>query len=187
MNLMHKRYQKMVYISLLVAFGMVLHVIENLLPVPFPVPGAKLGLANIISLLTIVLYGLREGLIVSILRSLLGTLISGSMSSLIYSLSGAVVSTLAMAFFYRFFSNTFSLAGISIIGGIAHNFTQITVASLILSTSALYVYLPYLMIIGLFTGLFTGLSAMFVKQQISKVPMLSKGTRESNQSGEEKF
>ena len=97
------------------------------------------------------MYGLREGLTVSILRSLLGTLISGSMSSLIYSLSGAVASTLVMAFFYRFFSNTFSLAGISIIGGVTHNFTQITVASLILSTPALYVYLPYLMIVGLLT------------------------------------
>ena len=177
---MHERHQKMIYISLLVAFGMILHVIENMIPVPFPVPGAKLGLANIISLLAIVMYGLREGLTVSILRSLLGTLISGSMSSLIYSLSGAVASTLVMAFFYRFFSNTFSLAGISIIGGVTHNFTQITVASLILSTPALYVYLPYLMIVGLLTGLFTGFSAIFVRQQLSKVPMISKGTRGSN-------
>lgn len=161
-----ERYHKMVYLSLLVTFGIVLHIIENMIPVPFPVPGAKMGLANIISLLAIVLYGWKEGLTVNILRCIIGSFLVGSMSSLLYSLAGAVSSTLMMALIYEYFKNTFSLAGISIIGGITHNITQITVASIMLSTFGLYVYLPFLMIVGLFTGFFTGIAAIFIRHNL---------------------
>jgi heptaprenyl diphosphate synthase len=162
-----QKHRKMIFLSLLVAFGIGLHIIENMIPIPFPVPGAKLGLANIISLLAVVIYGLKEGLIVSILRCIIGALLAGSFSSLLYSLSGAILSTLIMAFAYSYFKNIFSLAGISILGGVTHNFTQVTVASLTLSTFGLYIYLPFLMVIGLFTGLFTGLVANFVNQNLS--------------------
>jgi len=159
-------HRKTIFLSLLVSFGIVLHIIENMIPVPFPVPGAKLGLANIISLIAISFYGLKEGLIVSILRCIIGALLAGSLTSLIYSLSGAIMSTIVMAFAYKHFSKVFSLVGISFLGGVTHNFTQVTVASLVLSTFGLYIYLPFLMIVGLFTGLFTGLTAYFVKQNL---------------------
>jgi len=139
-----------------------------MIPVPFPVPGAKLGLANTVSLITMSFYGLKEGLIVSALRCTIGALLTGSLSSLIYSLSGAIMSTIVMAFAYKYFNNVFSLVGISFLGGVTHNFTQVTVASLALSTFGLYIYLPFLMIVGLFTGLFTGLAAYFVKQNLEK-------------------
>jgi len=73
-----------------------------------------------------------------------------SLTSLIYSLSGAIMSTIVMAFAYKHFSKVFSLVGISFLGGVTHNFTQVTVASLVLSTFGLYIYLPFLMIVGLF-------------------------------------
>lgn len=160
------KYHKMTYLSLLVTFGIALHIIESTLPFPLPVPGAKLGLANIISLMAIVLYGLKEGLAVALLRSVIGSLLGGSMSSLVYSLSAAMASTLAMYIAYRNFHNTFSLVGISIIGGVAHNFTQITVASLMLSTIGLYAYLPFLLVIGLFTCFFTGLAAIYIRKNL---------------------
>lgn len=158
--------KKLIYLSLLVACGMVLHFVESTIPVPFPVPGAKLGLANIIALLAITMYGTKEALFVNILRCLLGTLLGGTMSSLIYSLSGAITSTLVMAVFYRYFRRTFSLVGISIIGGVAHNIAQITVASLVISNFGIFVYLPFLMIIGLLTGTFTGMTAFFINKNI---------------------
>ena len=71
--------RKMIYLSLLVTCGIVLHIIENMFPVPFPIPGAKLGLANIISLLAIVIYGLKEGLIISALRCIIGAFLIGSL------------------------------------------------------------------------------------------------------------
>ncbi|MCR4431476.1 MAG: Gx transporter family protein [Tepidanaerobacteraceae bacterium] len=158
--------RKMIFLSLLVTFGLVLHIIENMIPVPFPIPGAKLGLANIISLLAIVIYGFKEGLTVNILRCLIGAVLAGSTASLLYSLSGAILSTLMMALFYKYFKKVFSLVGISIIGGVAHNFAQVTVASIILSTFGLYVYLPLLMVIGLLTGIFTGFAAAFICQNL---------------------
>jgi len=160
------KHRKKIFLSLLVSFGIVLHIIENMIPVPFPVPGAKLGLANIISLIAITFYGLREGLVVGTLRCIIGALLAGSFSSLIYSLTGAIMSTIIMAFAYKRFNNVFSLVGISFLGGVIHNFTQVTVASIALSTFGLYIYLPFLMIIGLFTGLFTGLAAYFVKRNL---------------------
>ena len=123
----------MILLSLLVTFGIGLYIVENTIPVPFP-PGAKLGLANIISLLTVVIYGLKEGLMVSILRCIIGAMLAGSLSSLLYSLSGAVLSIIVMALAHSNFKNTFSLVGISILGGVTHNFIQVTVASLTLST-----------------------------------------------------
>jgi len=164
------KHQKMIYLSILVTFGLVLHIIENMIPVPFPIPGAKLGLANIISLLAIVMYGLKEGLAVNILRCIIGALLTGSTVSLIYSLSGAILSTLMMALFYRYFKKTFSMVGISIIGGVTHNIAQVTVAGIILSTFGLYVYLPFLMVIGLFTGFFTGLAAAFIRESLILIP-----------------
>lgn len=159
--------KKLVYLSLLVAGGVALHVIESMIPVPFPVPGAKLGLANIISLLAIVLYGTREGLEVNILRCLIGSFLGGSMSSLIYSLSGAISSTLVMGFAVKYFEKVFSLVGVSILGSITHNFAQVTVATVILSTFGIYSYLPFLMVVGLLTGGFTGLAANFAKEKLS--------------------
>lgn len=158
---------KMIYLSLLITCGIVLHMFENMIPSFIPIPGAKLGLANIISLIVIVIYGLREGLVVSILRCLIGTLLAGTFSSLLYSLSGAIASTIVMAIAYRYFKKVFSLVGISILGGLTHNFAQITVASFVLSTFGLFAYLPFLMVIGLFTGFFTGITAMFVIQNLS--------------------
>ncbi|MGI6424876.1 MAG: Gx transporter family protein [Tepidanaerobacteraceae bacterium] len=176
--------RKMIYLSLLVTCGIVLHIIENMFPVPFPIPGAKLGLANIISLLAIVIYGLKEGLIISALRCIIGAFLIGSLSSLIYSLSGAVLSTIVMALAYEYFNKIFSLVGISILGGVTHNFTQITIASLALSTSGLFFYLPYLMVIGLFTGLFTGLVANFVKQYLLTTLMKNNFMGEGNAKNE---
>ncbi|WP_296970742.1 Gx transporter family protein [Tepidanaerobacter sp. EBM-38] len=161
-----QKHSKMSFLSLLVAFGIIIHIIEDMLPVPFPIPGAKLGLANIISLLTIVFYGLKEGLIVCVLRCIIAALLAGSLSSLLYSLSGAILSTMVMAFTYHHFKDTFSLVGISILGAVTHNFVQVTMASIVLSTFGLYVYLPYLMVIGLCTGMFTGLTANFAKQNL---------------------
>ncbi len=152
---------RLIYLSLLVSSGIVLNIIETLIPLPIHIPGAKLGLANIITLLALVLYGFKDGLIVSILRCLISALITGSLSSLMYSLSGAILSLLIMSFTYYYMGQTFSLVGISIIGAQAHILAQISVASIILRNSGIFLYLPFLMLISLFTGYFVGLVSNF--------------------------
>jgi heptaprenyl diphosphate synthase len=159
---------KLIFLSLLVSLGIALHIIESFIPFPVVVPGAKLGLANIITLLTLIIYGFKAGLTVSILRCIITSLLTGSPSSLIYSLSGAVLSLFLMALAYFYTKGIFSLVGISIIGAQAHNFAQIFAASIILKNIGLFLYLPFLMIIGLFTGYFVGLVVIMTQRILEK-------------------
>jgi len=162
------RTKKLIYLSLLISAGIALHIIESFLPVPIAVPGAKLGLANIITLLALTMYGFKEGLAVAILRCVLATLLGGSPSSLIYSLMGALLALILMYVMYFHTGNLFSLIGVSIVGAEAHNFAQITVASIILQNVGIYIYLPVLMLVGIVSGYFVGLSATFVKRVLEK-------------------
>jgi heptaprenyl diphosphate synthase len=156
----------MVLLSLLVALAITLHIFEALLPVAqiMPIPGAKLGLANIVTLLTLVLLGFREGLLVVLLRSFLGSLLGGTFlgTTFFLSLSGALFSGLAMGLLYYFAGGRFSLIGISVCGAICHNLGQLLAAAILIQQVGIFMYLPYLLLFALPTGYFTGVAATFM-------------------------
>ncbi|HHY14042.1 MAG TPA: Gx transporter family protein, partial [Thermoanaerobacterales bacterium] len=160
--------RRLVHLSLLVSFGIVLHIIETFIPLPIHIPGAKLGLANIVTLLALVIYGFKYGLVVSIMRCLVSSLITGSISGLIYSLSGAIISLIMMFLALYYGSKVFSLIGVSIIGAQFHILTQISIASIILQNLGIFLYLPFLMIVSLFTGYFVGLTSGFTYKILHK-------------------
>lgn len=149
--------RRMVFMALLVAMGTAMHLVEGMLAIPLPFPGVKLGLANIVTLLAIYLYGFREGLTVAVMRVLLGSLISGMFLSpgFLLGLTGAISSTLVMALLLKQ-TRCFSMIGISMAGATAHNMGQLLVASLILQNSAVIYYVPVLLLAGIPTGLCTG-------------------------------
>lgn len=157
--------RRIVFMALLVALGTALHVVEGMLAIPLPIPGVKLGLANIITLLAIHLYGFRDGLIVALLRVTLGSLVSGMFLSpgFLLSLTGTVSSTLVMALFLKY-TSCFSMIGISMVGAVFHNIGQLTAACLLLQSSAIIYYLPVLLLAAIPTGFFTGylLNALLV-------------------------
>lgn len=157
MRLVKKTF-KMTYIALLIAIGLVIHMIEAYIPIPVSLPGAKLGLANIASLLTVVLYGPVTALGVSTIRSVVGALLLGGVAAIPYSLSGAIFSTIIMWMAVKFLMPATSLIGVSVLGAAAHNVAQLAMAALILSTPGIFVYLPVLLIIGTITGYFIGLA-----------------------------
>lgn len=161
--------RRMVLLSLFVAMAAVLHVVETWIPIPLPVPGAKLGLANIIAVLTIALYGWRAALSVAVLRVLLGSLLGGTLlgPAFAMSLCGALLSTGIMAYGYRHWQPRFSIVGISVIGAATHNLAQIVVAALLVVSPGLLWYLPYLLLFAIPTGLGTGLVACYL---LPKVP-----------------
>ena len=163
-----KKLNKMIFISLLVALGLALSVLEKAIPIPIAMPGARLGLSNMVVLVTIIIFGFKDGIKVSMLKSLVLMLVTGSVSSFIYSFSGALLSSIAMYITYRYFSNFFSLIGVSIMGALAHNFAQVSVASLILQNLRIYTYLPFLMIMSLFTGYFVGLSSKLIIKNLRR-------------------
>lgn len=160
--------KKLIFLSLLVSLGLALSVIEMSIPLPIAVPGAKLGLSNMVILITLAIFGFKEAFIVSTLKSIVLMLVTGSISSFIYSISGAIFSSIAMYLAYKYLLGFFSLMGVSIIGALAHNFAQVTVASFIVKNIRIYTYLPFLMLLSLFTGYFVGLGSKYVIDHLEK-------------------
>lgn len=151
---------------MLISQALVLHVIERMIPVPIPVPGIKLGLANVISLFTIIIFGWREALIVVGLRTLLGSFFGGGISSFLYSFTGGIISTIAMTLMYKYGKKMFSIMAISVIGAVFHNAGQILIASFVVSNARLFMYLPILLVAAVITGIFIGLTVQYTMRPL---------------------
>lgn len=160
--------KRLIFLSLLVAIGLGLGLVESMMPLPFIAPGAKLGLSNMVILITLVVFGGKDALVVGILKSLVLTLVTGSITSLFYSLSGSILSCLTMYGIYKYFSNIFSLIGVSIFGAMAHNFAQVLVACLMMNNFRLFSYLPILQLTSLFTGYFVGLTSRYAVRNLKE-------------------
>lgn len=150
--------KKLILLSLLGSIAVALHAVEMMIPNPIPLPGAKLGLANVITLLVLVMYGLKEGLAVAFLRVVLGSFLSGTFLSVAFvmSFSGALTSALIMYLAFRYW-RSLSIIGVSAAGAVTHNLTQLTVAFFITETRYIFFYLPFLLLVGVAVGVLTGL------------------------------
>ena len=124
--------------------------IEFLLPLPFLVPGMKLGLANLVVLSALYTLGPRTAAGVSLVRIVLSALTFGSLYGMLYSLAGAVLSFLVMLCLYRL--PCFGTVGVSVAGGICHNIGQLLVAFAFLGVGGVLTYAPVLLLSGAVTG-----------------------------------
>lgn len=161
--------KKMVFLSLLVSQGLVLHIFESMIPVPFITPGAKLGLANIVTAVSLYLFGEIETFLVIIVRLLLSSLLGGSISSLLYSISGALFSFIIMVLIKRIGKDKVSLIGVSAAGAVFHNIGQIIMAALIVQNVNISLYLPVLTMSGIGTGFFVGLTSRYILNHLNKI------------------
>ncbi|MBF7097046.1 Gx transporter family protein [Alkalibacter mobilis] len=159
--------KKLVYISMLVTQAMILSYIETMLPA-IPIQGAKLGLANIATVLALSTLNFRSCLFIVVARTLLTGLLFGNMASIIYSITGGLLSLLAMYIIMKLFGNTLSLVSVSIVGSIFHNLGQLGIAVLILENTRLLILLPYLFLIAIPTGLFVGIVSKYLLSYLSK-------------------
>ena len=150
--------KKTVSLGLFTAIALIIFVIEAWLPPLTPIPGIKPGLANIITLTVLCLYGRKEAFAVLILRIVLGSVFAGTAVSMIYSLSGGILSFAVMSILMKFIDER-SLWVISAFGAIAHNVGQLAAAFLMTSTPEIFGYAPILIISGIVTGVFTGVAA----------------------------
>lgn len=150
--------RRMAIIGMLVAQALVLQAIDRLIPNPIPVPGIKLGLANIVTLFSLVIFDFRAALSIIILRVVLGSVLLGTFLSagIFMSLSGALASGCLMALLLRFFPYM-SLIGVSIAGSVAHCIGQLIIAALLINYSGIFYYLPIMLILSVPTGFLTGL------------------------------
>ncbi|WP_051412017.1 Gx transporter family protein [Halonatronum saccharophilum] len=152
-----KKTRGLMILSLLVAGAIVLHIVEFMLPTTLLFPGAKLGLANIITLFTLINFGFKSGLQVLILRILISSLLIGTFltTGFFLSLTGGLLSFLVMSYFY-YNHKCFSIIGISVLGAAFHNLGQVLMAFILIESWMIIFYLPYLLMLSLPTGIFIG-------------------------------
>lgn len=158
-------YKKTVAAGIMTAAAAALQVFEETLPVPVPVPGGKLGAANIVTLTVMKLYGAKYAFAVCAVRSVLGCLLRGGISALPYSLGGAVFSCFICAVMMKYF-RSFTLTGTGVASALAHNFAQVTAAAVILQNAGVFSYYPILMLISVPCGIFTGLASGYIIRNI---------------------
>lgn len=154
--------RKLTLNSLLISLALVLSFVERFIPLNLivPVPGIKLGLANIVTMFALFYIGIPSAITITLLRCVLASLLFGGLSSLIYSLAGALFALVVMILLKTGYKKMFSLVGISMGGAAAHNAGQISAASLMIKNTAVFAYLPILLITGLATGLITAIISM---------------------------
>ena len=129
--------------GVLIALAMVLSYVETLIPLPMLVPGAKLGLANLVTVVGLFLVGIPGTVCITVFRVVLAGLTFGNVYSMAYGLSGSFLSLFVMASVKK--SGLFGQTGISVLGGIAHNIGQLTFAAFLVRTAGVFSYLPMLL------------------------------------------
>lgn len=162
-----KNIKKLTTIGLLSSFALIIFVIEGWLP-PLGIVGAKLGLSNIVVLFTMVYLGRKEALCVLCIKILLGTLFSGNVIGMIFSVIGGFLAFAVMSVALCFLKDK-RLSIVSILGGTVHNIGQLFAAVFVMKTTLVFSYLPYLVVAGIFTGLFNGLATQFTLKLIKKL------------------
>lgn len=150
--------------GLLIALAMVLSFVETLIPVPIPVPGVKLGLANLVTVAGLYLIGIPGTISVTLIRIVLVGLSFGNPYSMVYGMSGSFLSLFVMAMLKK--TGKFSLVGISVLGGIAHNIGQIIFASVIVQTPGVFYYLPFLIAAGCIAGALIGIVGGIITERL---------------------
>ena len=155
--------KKLVTLAITVSVAMILSFVESRIPAFIAIPGVKVGLANIAVIFAIYKMGWREAITVSLVRVALVALLFGSVVSLAYSFVGALISLSLMILMRKI--GIFTEVAVSVVGGITHNIGQILVAFLLLETSVVFYYLPFLLISGVIAGIAIGIaSALLVKK-----------------------
>lgn len=148
-----------------IALAMVFSYIETFIPINVGVPGVKLGLANIVTIVVLHKLGAGRAVLVSLIRIVLSAMLFGNMTVMLYSLAGAMVSLLVMAMLCKL--KFFSIAGISIAGGVAHNMGQLVLAMFMLSDQHVLYYAPVLIISGTIAGIVTGILAVAITYRVN--------------------
>lgn len=163
-NSRNKTAEQTARFGMFVALAMIMSYIETLIPFSFGVPGIKLGLANLVTMVCLFTEGILPAAAVSLTRIVLVGLTFGNLSSMLYSLAGGILSLVCMIAAKK--SGLFGRTGVSIIGGVMHNAGQLAVAAAVVENANVFWYLPVLMASGIVTGALIGLLAALVMERL---------------------
>jgi heptaprenyl diphosphate synthase len=149
------------------SLSLLMFMVENLLP-SLVLPGAKIGLSNIFTMLSLFLLGPIDAIILISARTVLGSLITGSLSTLMFSLPAGLISVIVSILLYLYAFPKVSIIAISIISAVVHNVVQTAVFCLITGTFEYFSFLVYLVAIGIGAGLVVGVITLLLIKYIPK-------------------
>lgn len=182
------RTQKLIYIALLSAQAVILGLAERSIPFPFAfAPGAKLGIANLITIIAIYTLPMKDSFKVVIMRLFMTTLLGGTISTFMYSFAGAMLSFFGMLIIKLIGRDKVSIIGVSATGGILHNLGQLLIASTIAQTWTVLLYLPVLSFMGILSGIAIGIAANFAMENISTMRLFREQHEQAQKRSQSKI
>lgn len=169
MNRSYNRHstKKMTLSAMLTALALIFAYVETLIPLNFGIPGIKLGLPNVVIITALYTLGTPYAFLINILRITISGFLFGSVFSILYGLAGGLLSFAVMWLLKK--TNLFSVTGVSMAGGVAHNGGQLLMAALVIANSKIFLYFPVLLFTGMLTGILIGIIASLLVRRIPTV------------------
>ncbi len=164
---MRDRAHKVAGYGLLIALAFIFSYVEALIPLPLPIPGIKLGLANLVNVVGLYTVGIAGTLVVGLLRIVMVGFTFSNPGSMLYALSGGILSLTVMGLAKK--TGWLDKTGVSILGGVFHNIGQLSMAAWITKTAGVFTYLPLLLVAGIITGAVIGILGGIVTERIAPV------------------
>ena len=150
--------------ALLATLALIFSYVESLVPSPVPIPGVKLGLANLVILVALYQLDLKYAFAINLIRIVVSGLLFSGLFGILYSLGGGILSLIIMWLLKK--TGIFSVIGVSTAGGVTHNIGQILVASLVVSDLKIFAYLPILMFSGIISGILIGFLSYYIMRAV---------------------
>lgn len=164
-----------VFLALFIALAVALQIFEALLP--NPLPWFRIGLANILAVTALFLYGIRALWIVSMTRILVGSLLLGRLFSpaFLLSFSGGLLATLLMSLAFLLWRQKIGPVGVSVLGALGHVSGQLVIAwLLIVQHPSIWMLLPFFLLFALISGMVNGLAADFLLEALLAHPAFAR-------------
>ena len=156
--------KKLTMTALLAALALIFSYIEVLIPFSPAIPGIKLGIANLVVIVALYHMGLKYAITINVVRIFIAGLLFSGVFGIIYSLAGAILSMTVMVLLKK--TGLFSVAGVSMAGGVAHNLGQILAAAVLVSNLSIFIYFPVLIFSGLISGALIGIVAYIILKRL---------------------
>ena len=152
------------HIALLTSLALIFSYVEAIIPYNPAIPGIKLGIANVVTVIALYKFGWKDAACISVLRIVLAGLLFNGVFGMLYSLAGATVSFVGMFLLKK--SKIFSIVGVSMAGGVLHNLGQLLVAAALIEDLRIFFYFPVLLFSGIVSGIAIGIAATLILKKL---------------------
>lgn len=153
-------------VGLMAALALIFSYIEAIIPYNPGIPGIKLGIANVVTVIALYKFGAKDACAVSVIRIVIAGLLFNGLFGMLYSLAGACVSLIGMILLKK--TDLFSVVGVSMAAGVLHNFGQLLVASALIEDLRIFFYFPVLLFSGIAAGILVGIIATMIIRTLER-------------------